>query len=115
MLLSKPLQVCTGQACLKQSVARVSRGLTELCVGRYADTVDIWCVIVGSVGAACSGAALPVFAYLFGKIVNNIGGLNGANLISNVDQTVLYFVYLAIATFVASYLEMALWMLSGVA
>ena len=68
---------------------------------------------MGSVGAACSGAALPVFAYLFGQIVNNIGGLSGATLISNVNQTVLYFVYLAIATFVASYLEMALWMLSG--
>lgn len=68
---------------------------------------------VGSVGAACSGAALPVFAYLFGKIVNNIGGLSGDNLIANVNQTVLYFVYLAIATFVASYLEMSLWMLSG--
>ena len=69
--------------------------------------------MIGSIGAAASGAALPVFAYLFGKIVNNIGALTGSDLISNVNQTVLYFVYLAIGTFVASYLEMSLWMLSG--
>ena len=116
MFIHQPLQARVSLASAVFREAPSVDGLaclTWFLRSRYADKLDVWCVVVGSLGAAASGAALPVFAYLFGKIVNNIGQLSGNDLISNVNQTVLYFVYLAIATFVASYLEMSLWMLSG--
>lgn len=57
---------------------------------------------------------MPLFALVFGKLLNTIGNdTSNAELASKVNSVVLYFVYLAAGTFVASYVEVACWMLTG--
>lgn len=61
-----------------------------------------------------TGAALPIYTLIFGKLVNAIGkDTSNDELASQVNSIVIYFVYLAAGTFVASYFEVTAWMLTG--
>jgi len=35
---------------------------------RFADRIDIACILLGSLGAGASGAAMPLFSVLFGDL-----------------------------------------------
>lgn len=91
-------------------------------------------------GSAASGATFPMFSIIFGSVLDALGGSPSiAALVSQVNkvsllamfrkllchipyqskpqllllQVCLYFVYLAIVSFVASYGEVGLWMWTG--
>lgn len=55
---------------------------------------------------------MPLWALLFGDLVNTFG-LPGENLIEEVQKLALYFLYLAVGAFFASYLQMGMWMWVG--
>ena len=61
-----------------------------------------------------AGAAMPIFSLVIGRMVNTLGygGTDGPT--AQLNQTTLFFLYLAIASFVVCYLEVGMWMLTGV-
>eukprot|EP01025_Chloroclados_australasicus_P040707 TRINITY_DN4266_c0_g1_i1.p1 TRINITY_DN4266_c0_g1~~TRINITY_DN4266_c0_g1_i1.p1 ORF type:complete len:1011 (+),score=131.92 TRINITY_DN4266_c0_g1_i1:85-3033(+) len=79
---------------------------------RYADRVDIVLIIFGFLGAVVNGLTLPAFTVIFGELVNELGE-DSPNLTEQVNDLALYFVYLAIVSWAASYFEVGFWMWSG--
>ena len=61
----------------------------------------------------CTGAAMPIFSLVIGRMVNTLGYGTTDGLTAELNQTTLFFLYLAIASFVVCYLEVGMWMLTG--
>ena len=61
-----------------------------------------------------AGAAMPIFSLVIGRMVNTLGYGGTDGLTAQLNQTTLFFLYLAIASFVVCYLEVGMWMLTGV-
>ncbi|CAH0021162.1 unnamed protein product [Clonostachys rhizophaga] len=78
---------------------------------RYATRMDILIMIVSAVCAAAVGAALPLMTIIFGGLQGvfadylSLGTLDLGGFESAIAGYVLYFVYIAIGTFVASYIS----------
>ena len=60
-----------------------------------------------------AGAAMPIFSLVIGRMVNTLGYGTPEGLTAELNQTTLFFLYLAIASFVVCYLEIGMWMLTG--
>jgi ATP-binding cassette subfamily B (MDR/TAP) protein 1 len=59
---------------------------------------------------------MPIFALVIGRMVNTLGkGGDPAALYGQLNDTTLFFLYLAIVSFFVCYLEIAMWMLTGAA
>ncbi|CAH1758914.1 12613_t:CDS:2 [Entrophospora sp. SA101] len=78
-----------------------------------------WCIMIfGLIFSAISGAATPSTTIIFGKMVNSFtefqtGQISGEDFQKTVNSNTLFFVYLAIITFVATYIYMACWVYTG--
>ncbi|KAI4607210.1 hypothetical protein J4E83_009666 [Alternaria metachromatica] len=74
----------------------------------YASTADRILFGLGLTGAVVVGAALPLMTLVFGQSTAEFNqqatGQDSANFTSNIDNLVLYFVYLFVARFVIGYL-----------
>ena len=58
---------------------------------------------------------MPIFALVIGRMVNTLGeGATADTLYGQLNETTLFFLYLAIVSFLVCYLEIAMWMLTGV-
>uniref|UniRef100_A0A3B5ZPN5 Uncharacterized protein n=1 Tax=Triticum aestivum TaxID=4565 RepID=A0A3B5ZPN5_WHEAT len=81
----------------------------------FADGADAALMLVGAVGAVANGAALPLMTVLFGGLVDAFGGAAGGSgdVLARVSQVSLEFVYLAIASAVASFAQVTCWMITG--
>mmetsp|Transcript_10713 Transcript_10713/g.25404 ORF Transcript_10713/g.25404 Transcript_10713/m.25404 type:complete len:1267 (+) Transcript_10713:289-4089(+) len=77
---------------------------------RYASVFDVVCMCLGTLGGMANGAALPVWAYLFGDLLESIAGDID---MKKVEGIALSFLYLALGAAVVSYLQMGLWILVG--
>jgi hypothetical protein len=72
----------------------------------FADGADAALMALGSLGAAANGAALPLMTVLFGRLVDAFGGAAAARDVARrVSAVSLQFVYLAVASAVASFLR----------
>ena len=67
---------------------------------------------LGTLSGIGNGACIPLFSFIFGQLLNVFGNQE-IDLVKEVNKYCLYFVYLAIATFIFSYGEVALWMYTG--
>ncbi|KAL0919048.1 hypothetical protein M5K25_011116 [Dendrobium thyrsiflorum] len=80
----------------------------------FADTTDIFLMTLGSVGALANGAALPIMTILYGKIIQSFAGAEQANDVTPaVSKVTLEYVYLAISSGLASFIQVACWMATG--
>ncbi|XP_010938828.1 ABC transporter B family member 11 [Elaeis guineensis] len=80
----------------------------------FADSTDISLMIVGTVGAVANGLALPLMTILFGDLIQSFGGASDTHdVVHRVSKVALEFVYLAIGSGVASFLQVACWMAAG--
>lgn len=71
-------------------------------------------VLTAKGGLLISGAAMPIFALVIGRMVNTLGKGGDPNaLYAQLNDTTLFFLYLAIVSFFVCYLELAMWMLTG--
>ena len=70
-------------------------------------------MFIGSIGAIANGAAWPIFAILFADFFDAFTMTTGSTLMSQATSISLRFAYLALGSFVASYLEAGLWMWTG--
>ncbi|KAG8077649.1 hypothetical protein GUJ93_ZPchr0007g4641 [Zizania palustris] len=80
---------------------------------RYADGMDLLLMVVGTVSALANGVSQPLMTVVFGQVINAFGGATNDNVLSRVNEAVLNFVYLGIATAVVSFLQVACWTITG--
>ncbi|WOL11783.1 hypothetical protein Cni_G20547 [Canna indica] len=80
----------------------------------FADSADTILMIVGSLGAIGNGVSLPLMTVLFGNLIQSFGGASSSHdVIDKVSKVALDFVYLAVGSGVASFLQVACWMATG--
>ncbi|KAL1517855.1 hypothetical protein ABEB36_001563 [Hypothenemus hampei] len=63
-------------------------------------------LLLGSIGAALMGATMPMFAIIFGSILQVLQDTDEDYVRSETNKYVLYFVYAGILSFVATFLQM---------
>ncbi|KAL8224785.1 hypothetical protein R6Q57_017342 [Mikania cordata] len=81
----------------------------------FADFTDYVLMIAGTVGAIGNGVCMPLMTILFGDLLNSFGQNqnNDDDVVRVVSKVALKFVYLACGCGVASFLQVALWMITG--
>uniref|UniRef100_A0A0D9WCH5 MDR-like ABC transporter n=1 Tax=Leersia perrieri TaxID=77586 RepID=A0A0D9WCH5_9ORYZ len=81
----------------------------------FADATDAALILLGTLGAAANGAALPLMTVLFAGLIDAFGGAGagGAGVVSRVSAVSVEFIYLAIASAAASFIQVSCWMVTG--
>ncbi|KAJ1393342.1 P-loop containing nucleoside triphosphate hydrolase [Sesbania bispinosa] len=80
----------------------------------FADSADIMLMILGTIGAIGNGLGMPIMTLLFGQMIDSFGNNQfGPDVVNQVSKVSLKFVYLGIGTGVASFLQVACWMVTG--
>ncbi|KAJ0743387.1 putative ABC-type xenobiotic transporter [Helianthus annuus] len=80
----------------------------------FADLTDYVLMIVGTIGAVGNGICMPLMTILFGDLLNSFGeNQNNDDVVSAVSKVALKFVYLGVGCGVASFLQVACWMITG--
>ncbi|KAJ8626939.1 hypothetical protein MRB53_020246 [Persea americana] len=79
----------------------------------FADGLDILLMSVGTVAAIVSGLSLPLMTLIFGQIINSFGDANSSDVVHVISKVVIKFVYLAVGSGVASFLQVSCWMVTG--
>ncbi|KAK6926916.1 ABC transporter-like, ATP-binding domain [Dillenia turbinata] len=81
-----------------------------------ADGLDWFLMIVGSVAAAAHGAALVVYLHYFGKVIQLLTSAPPKfddHLFDKFKQHALYIIYIASGVFVAGWIEVSCWIITG--
>ncbi|KAK7293288.1 hypothetical protein RJT34_16151 [Clitoria ternatea] len=80
----------------------------------FADSLDHVLMFVGTIGAIGNGLATPLMTLIFGNIIDAFGGTtNPKEVVHDVSKVALNFVYLAVGSFVGSFLQVSCWIVSG--
>ncbi|KAI6672600.1 hypothetical protein NL676_000506 [Syzygium grande] len=80
----------------------------------FADFIDMFLMLVGTIGAVCNGLGLPLMTVLFGQLIDSFGiNQNNGNLVHRVSKVSLKFIYLAMFTGVTAFLQVTFWMITG--
>ncbi|XP_059629369.1 ABC transporter B family member 11-like isoform X1 [Cornus florida] len=80
----------------------------------FADSADVMLMIAGTIGAIANGLSVPLVSILFGDLTNSFGqNQNSKDVVSLVSKVSLKFVYLALGSGAASFLQVACWMITG--
>ncbi|CAL4910449.1 unnamed protein product [Urochloa decumbens] len=80
----------------------------------FADGADAALMSAGAVGAVANGAALPLMTVLFGRLIHAFGGAaTSRDVVARVSGVSLQFVYLAVASAAASFVQVSCWMITG--
>ncbi|KAL5065634.1 hypothetical protein RYX36_027371 [Vicia faba] len=79
----------------------------------FADPLDRLLMFVGTVGAIGNGVSIPLMILIFGNLINAFGDSTSSKVVDEVSKVSLEFVYLGAGTFVASFLQLACWMITG--
>ena len=85
---------------------------------RYASRNDLIIMFVGAIMAIASGAALPLMTVIFGNLQGTfqgyfLGHSSYDDFVGEMSHLVLYFVYLAIGEFVATYIATVSFIYTG--
>ncbi|KAG9457822.1 hypothetical protein H6P81_002330 [Aristolochia fimbriata] len=80
----------------------------------FADSRDVGLMIVGTLAAIANGAAMPVMTVLFGQLVDSFGEtVDRRKVVHEVSKVSLRYVYLAVGSGIASFLQVACWVVTG--
>ncbi|TVU21321.1 hypothetical protein EJB05_30949 [Eragrostis curvula] len=80
----------------------------------FADCTDVTLMLLGALGAVANGAAMPFMTVLFGNLIDAFGGaLSIHDVVNRVSMVSLEFIYLAIFSAVASFVQVTCWMITG--
>lgn len=92
---------------------------------RFADGLDIFLMVLGSVGAICLGVSLPFMTVIFANVIDSLSQFTIAlslnqdlqpardRLNHDVLLNTFYFIALAAVSFIVSYLMLSCWMIAG--
>ncbi|XP_073272255.1 ABC transporter B family member 9-like [Primulina huaijiensis] len=79
----------------------------------FADRFDVALIVVGTISAMANGMTQPLMTLIFGQLINSFGGANQSDVVHEVTQVSLKYVYLGIGAGCASLLQMVCWMVTG--
>ncbi|KAG4983263.1 hypothetical protein JHK87_028012 [Glycine soja] len=80
----------------------------------FADSTDILLMAVGTIGAIGNGLGLPLMTLLFGQMIDSFGSnQRNTNVVEEVSKVSLKFVYLAVGSGLAAFLQVTSWMVTG--
>lgn len=65
----------------------------------YADRIDVFLMVVGSIGAIANGASQPISTLAFSRLVSSLGQPNHAQLLHQVSQACIYSSLLSVNIF----------------
>ncbi|KAK9922566.1 hypothetical protein M0R45_031027 [Rubus argutus] len=70
-------------------------------------------MIVGSLCAIGNGLSQPLMTLVFGGLINTFGATDPDHIVPVVSKVSLKFLYLAIGTGLAAFLQVSCWMVTG--
>ncbi|KAG4401519.1 hypothetical protein AAZX31_02G008000 [Glycine max] len=80
----------------------------------FADSTDILLMAVGTIGAIGNGLGLPLMTLLFGQMIDSFGSnQQNTHVVEEVSKVSLKFVYLAVGSGMAAFLQVTSWMVTG--
>ncbi|XP_010522857.1 PREDICTED: ABC transporter B family member 11-like [Tarenaya hassleriana] len=81
----------------------------------FADSMDVFLMIFGTIGAIGNGVCMPLMTVIFGDLIDSFGENqnNNKDIVDIVSKVCLKFVYLGLGTLAAAFLEVACWMITG--
>ncbi|KAA8528153.1 hypothetical protein F0562_035596 [Nyssa sinensis] len=80
----------------------------------FADSTDYVLILVGTIGAIGSGLCMPLMALLFGELSNSFGeNVNTKKMVHEVSKVAVKYVYLALGSGCAAFLQVVCWMVTG--
>ncbi|KAG8385353.1 hypothetical protein BUALT_Bualt03G0034300 [Buddleja alternifolia] len=79
----------------------------------FADRLDAALITIGTISAIGNGLTQPIMTLVFGQLINSFGGAEPSNVVHEVSKLSLKFLYVAVAAGIASFLQMACWMVTG--
>ncbi|CAN6278442.1 unnamed protein product [Urochloa humidicola] len=79
----------------------------------FADRRDAAMMAVGAAAAAANGLAMPFLTFIMGDLVDAFGAADRAGVVHVVSKVAVRFVYVAIASGVAAFLQVSCWMVTG--
>ncbi|KAI3969945.1 hypothetical protein MKW92_004559 [Papaver armeniacum] len=79
----------------------------------FADSKDVILMVVGTVSAFVNGWKMPIMAVLGGQLINSFASTDGSDVLKQVSKIAMQFVYLGIGSGVASFFQVACWMITG--
>lgn len=82
----------------------------------YSTALDRLYILLGAIGSIGNGVSLPLFTLFFGDVINSIGlNIGNADAIrSTVNENIVKIVYVGIAAFAASFMQVFFWTITGV-
>ena len=85
---------------------------------RFADTLDILLIMVGTLGALASGGLIGVYALVYGLMIDDFakygqGVISKDTFIASAEHNAFYFLLIAASGMIASYFQAAFWMMSS--
>jgi ATP-binding cassette, subfamily B (MDR/TAP), member 1 len=78
---------------------------------READAMDYALMFIGTIGALGTGASLPVFCILFGRMLDKLN--DGGSIQESVNSVVILFIIVACGNIVVSFVQVVGWTISG--
>ncbi|KAJ1414190.1 P-loop containing nucleoside triphosphate hydrolase [Sesbania bispinosa] len=78
-----------------------------------ADHLDVTLMIIGVICAMANGLTQPLMTLIFGKLINTFGTTDPSHIVNQVSKVALLFIYLAIGSGIASFLQVSCWMVTG--
>ncbi|WCJ22610.1 ABC transporter B family member 11 [Euphorbia peplus] len=80
----------------------------------FADSGDVVLMLLGTIGAVGNGVSMPLMSILMGEMINSFGSnQNDAKMVEVVSKVSLKFVYLALGSAAAAFLQVTCWMVTG--
>ncbi|KAL5700418.1 ABC-type xenobiotic transporter [Ranunculus cassubicifolius] len=79
----------------------------------FPDRADMVLMSVGGIAAFLNGLTIPLITLIFGQLVDTFGGTARNDIVEEVSKVALKFVYLGIASALATCVQMSCWMITG--
>ncbi|KAK9934148.1 hypothetical protein M0R45_021302 [Rubus argutus] len=80
----------------------------------FADSMDYLLMSVGTISAIGNGLCMPLMTIIMGDVINSFGESgNNKQVVDAVSKVALKYVYLALGSAAASFLQMSCWMITG--
>ncbi|XP_078435341.1 ABC transporter B family member 3-like isoform X2 [Wolffia australiana] len=76
----------------------------------FADTTDVFLMVLGTIGAIANGLSMPIMLMLFGRLVDSFGSSTDKSVVEKVS---LQSLCLAIGSGVACFLQLTCWIITG--
>lgn len=78
---------------------------------RHADALDLLMMFIGVVGGLVTGALIPFFQWLFGRMLDSLN--TGEDIVEAVSTVAIQFAYMAVVAFVMGHLQVWGWSVYG--